>query len=623
MSNGTLNISPDGDGGVLTVGALNLSRGALTVYSGGRLQLKGTLRQTGGTLTLEGGMISGGTIDSTAGTLAFTEFGGTMSGVTFDGPLNVAGAHAFVALAKGTTVVGSSGSGPGTINVTGAASLLYFDNTQTVSNVTINLDGPRAGSALLEYDTAGAGNQVLTLASSVTVDVVGNAQITDNGYSGDGIVNDGAIDVTGRGSFLEIYASSFTNKIYPMTFTNSGTIDVANGDGVLIGFNRPTTFTTTASSVISIGANSSLNIDPAGAWTNHGSITLASGASLYLGGSISAAGLGSFSNSGGTVYLEGTFNNSGHTLNGSSPLGPLVLDPGTISGGTVTSAGVAFTTASGGTLSGVTFDGPLNLTGYDWSVDLANGTTVIGSSGTGPGTINVTGEYDALTFDNRQTVSNVTINLGNNSGYDSLSEYDTGNFNHQVLTLASSVTVHVVGDADIYDSSYSAYEPGDGIVNDGAIDVTASTAELQINSTTFTNNGTIEVESGGEAIFQPAVTGTGTDTISGDSALEFKARVSSAKTLGDQDIDFTGGGGSLDLLAPTSFYSEFSDFGSGDTVELNGSWAFSAISHSHAGGVTTLTLASGSTTHAFEFVGDYTRSEFHVTPGTTTKIGYV
>jgi hypothetical protein len=103
-----------------------------------------------GTLTLEGGTISGGTIDSTAGTLAFTEFGGTLSGVTFDGPLNVAGAHAYVALAKGTTVVGSSGSGPGTINVTGAASLLYFDNTQTFSNVTIHLDGPRAGAALLE-----------------------------------------------------------------------------------------------------------------------------------------------------------------------------------------------------------------------------------------------------------------------------------------------------------------------------------------------------------------------------------------------------------------------------------------------------------------------------------------
>ena len=89
MSNGTLNLSPDGDGGVLTVGALNLSGGALTLYSGGQLNLNGTLSQTGGTLTLEGGTISDGTINSTAGTLAFTDEGGVLSGVTFDGPLNL------------------------------------------------------------------------------------------------------------------------------------------------------------------------------------------------------------------------------------------------------------------------------------------------------------------------------------------------------------------------------------------------------------------------------------------------------------------------------------------------------------------------------------------------------
>jgi hypothetical protein len=44
------------------------------------------LALTGRTLTLDvGGMISGGTIDSTAGTLNLD--GGTLSDVTFDGPL--------------------------------------------------------------------------------------------------------------------------------------------------------------------------------------------------------------------------------------------------------------------------------------------------------------------------------------------------------------------------------------------------------------------------------------------------------------------------------------------------------------------------------------------------------
>ena len=87
--------------------------------------------------------------------------------------------------------------------------------------------------------------------------------------------------------------------------------------------------------------------------------------------------------------------------------------------------------------------------------------------------------------------------------------------------------------------------------------------------------------------------------------------MSTAATLGDQDIGFTGGG-TLHLLAPTSFYGEISDFAAGDTVELKGSWAFSGISE--AGGVTTLTLASGSTTHGFEFVGDYTRERISASP---------
>jgi hypothetical protein len=129
MSAGTLNISPNGDGGVLAVGALKLSGGALTVNSGGQLDLKGTLSQTGGTLTLNsGGTIAGGAIKSTAGTLTLS--GGTLSGMTFDGPLNLTASSASVHLANGTKVVGPSGSGPGTINVTGYDAYLYFDNTQ-------------------------------------------------------------------------------------------------------------------------------------------------------------------------------------------------------------------------------------------------------------------------------------------------------------------------------------------------------------------------------------------------------------------------------------------------------------------------------------------------------------
>jgi hypothetical protein len=45
---------------------------------------------------------------------------------------------------------------------------------------------------------------------------------------------------------------------------------------------------------------------------------------------------------------------------------------------------------------------------------------------------------------------------------------------------------------------------------------------------------------------------------------------------------------------------------------FKGSWAFPAISG--AGGMTTLTLECGSTRHGFEFVGDYSHSNFSITP---------
>jgi hypothetical protein len=115
ISDGTLNISPDDDGGSLTVGSLSLSGGSLNM-DGGVLNLNGTLSQTGGTLTLDG-LIQGGTIDSTAATLNFQSV--ELSGVTFDGPLNLTSEQQTVTLDDGATVVGPSGSGPGVINVTG------------------------------------------------------------------------------------------------------------------------------------------------------------------------------------------------------------------------------------------------------------------------------------------------------------------------------------------------------------------------------------------------------------------------------------------------------------------------------------------------------------------------
>ena len=89
--------------------------------------------------------------------------GGTLSGVTFDGTLSLTASSAYVHLANGLKMAGSNGGGSGTINVAGPSAFLYFDNSETVSNATINLGNSAGGSDYLyEYDTGNAGNQVLT-----------------------------------------------------------------------------------------------------------------------------------------------------------------------------------------------------------------------------------------------------------------------------------------------------------------------------------------------------------------------------------------------------------------------------------------------------------------------------
>ena len=138
FSAGVFNIGPSSTPGSLNVGGtFALNGGALNVNNG-TLTLGGTLNESSGSITLSSdGTISGGTLDVTGG--AFNWDGGTLSGVTYEGMLNLIGSSATGFVTNGLTMAGSSGSGPGTINVTGPNASLDFGNSETVGNVTINL----------------------------------------------------------------------------------------------------------------------------------------------------------------------------------------------------------------------------------------------------------------------------------------------------------------------------------------------------------------------------------------------------------------------------------------------------------------------------------------------------
>ena len=72
-------------------------------------------------------------------------------------------------------------------------------------------------------------------------------------------------------------------------------------------------------------------------------------------------------------------------------LGAVVLaSAGTIKNGTIADAGSGLT-FSGGTLDGVTYQGPLNLSQASSSLYIKDGITLTGAGGSGNGTINLTG----------------------------------------------------------------------------------------------------------------------------------------------------------------------------------------------------------------------------------------
>ena len=148
-----------------------------------------------------------------------------------------------------------------------------------------------------------------------------------------------------------------TFTIGDVSFTNAGTLNVSNGDTV--------------------------DISSTG-WSNSGSINV-SGGTLNLGSTFTFAQLGTLNHTGGIVNVTGTLNDAGATLNvgtGTALATLTLVSGGTIENGTIADAGsgLAF---SNGTLSGVTYDGTMNLSSTSSSVIVANGLTMAGVGGTG------------------------------------------------------------------------------------------------------------------------------------------------------------------------------------------------------------------------------------------------
>jgi hypothetical protein len=122
-----------------------VGRGRGDIGSTKALTVGTTLFADAGTLSLgSGGSLNGGTVSNSGATVTFS--GGTLNGVTWQGPLTIGGSAETATMIGMETLTGAGGTGPGTLSVTGANDVL------TVLGTVVDTGGAsvNAGTVLFE-----------------------------------------------------------------------------------------------------------------------------------------------------------------------------------------------------------------------------------------------------------------------------------------------------------------------------------------------------------------------------------------------------------------------------------------------------------------------------------------
>ncbi|MBS0660590.1 MAG: FecR domain-containing protein [Verrucomicrobia bacterium] len=480
VSGSTLLINPNGTftnsnllqasgGGVLTLNtAWNNAVGTISVGTGSTLNLGGTfsgnalgtINNSGGTVNITGAFNNTGlttTLPASAGT--FTLNGGTITG----GTLNVAPSSG----AAGLALTGSSNNILSGVRVVGdltlgSASTLRLNSGSTFQgNVTL---GGANASVSVEQTATFAGPLTLNLgATSVTFGVGGGNTLTLGS----------AVTARGFGALGGTIFGGGTNSL-----VNQGTIAADVGSSTLL-INPNGTLTNTGTLQASNGGVLTLNT----AWNNAGgTISIGAGSVVNLGGTFTGTALGTINNSGGTVNITGAFNNTGLTTTLPASAGTFTLSSGTITGGTLnvggSAAALSFNSSSTNQLSGVAVVGNLSLP--------TSSTVRLNSGASITGTVDLPGSA-TVSYEQTATVSNATFNLNGSSNSIGIGGGNT-------LTLAATTFVRGAGQFGL-----AIFGGGTNqLVNQGTLTADVAGLALTVNPNgAFTNSGTINVLNGG------------------------------------------------------------------------------------------------------------------------------
>lgn len=517
---------------ILAGGQLNLG-GNFTMATLGHFQwttgtfhLTGTLTNTGNTLDLDqiagsfvlgNGTIIGGTVNVRGAThLTGGMNSGRLDGVTVNGTIDVVAGLVITnnLVLNGTLTSGlDAGRGGGGVSFQGGP--------QTLSGTARIVFGP-SGGTLQGVDAA------VTLAPSVTV-MAQSADLIN-------VRNEGVIELTNFQGTLSLEGNSWRNGgqvvltagtlnlggVFTVaalgnirraggtvnltgTLENSGgvlTLNAATGPWQLAG-GTIHGGTVTAQDGTSLAATArggtldgvvlntdvmvpgSARLSLAGAWSNHGTLTLGNGV-LDLGGTFTVAALGTLRRQAGTVNLTGTLSNAGTTLTLDDTTGDWFLSGGTIDGGTVTLAGGARLLARGfpvGRMNGVTFNGNLDRNGQSFVV--TNGLTLNGTLTLGP--------YGVLLFQGTQTLGGrAAVIFQGGAGGCGLGVVTDG----ATLTLEADVSVRGGNGAVGFGTLWS---PGSniGLVIKGTISADVTGQAITLAAASIQNQGLFEARNGG------------------------------------------------------------------------------------------------------------------------------
>ncbi|MDB6092893.1 MAG: autotransporter outer rane beta-barrel protein [Verrucomicrobia bacterium] len=453
------------------LGTIQLSNGAQALIVGSINNSSATLAApTGGAFQLYGGTVTGGTINNNA--LQFTTNGGFLDGATLVGDLNLVTTSASVTFKNAATFTGTN------LNLASSA-YLYWQQATALSNKALTF----AGNSLIYVSGV---NNTLTLGAGTTA--TGQIQIYSDGSTGTAITNQGSITHTfGSGN------------IYATSFTNSGSITATNGL-LYLGYPSASYVSTNTGTITADGSSTTVYIR--GPFDNNGTLTAQNSGVLIFDGANTSANLGNVVITGsGRALLNGVIDNTSSTLPSVSG-GTFELYGGTITGGTVPSSALLFTTSSG-YLDGVSITGDLNLP--------TTGSYVYFRSGTGFTGANVNfGTSSSLYWQQVGTLSGKALTFASNA-------YLYINGVNNTLTLASGSTA--TGSVSIYSDG----SVGTAFTNQGAIAFTSGSGSIY--AANFTNSGTVMATGGVLYLGYPSVpyaaTNTGSVTSDGSSTTVY------------------------------------------------------------------------------------------------------